>query len=94
MEAGIWIVVPLIFAGLASWLFKLLTKTKKVWPFVVLAVVSVFGYLYIEPTCGCIGIDQILGALLLAVPLNLILFLCGFIVIFGFVRVRRSVGLS
>ena len=88
MEELVWLVIPHIFLGATSWLFWLTTKIKKVWPFVGVAVVSIIGFLFVRPTCCCIGIDQIFGALSLAIPFNVATFLIGFIVAFILVKVK------
>jgi hypothetical protein len=89
MEAAVWFVSPLIFVGATSWFFWLMTRVKMIWPFVGTAALSMLAYLFIKPTCGCIGIDQIFGALVLAASFNFAIFLCVFIVAFVLVKAKR-----
>lgn len=90
MEETVWLIVPIIFFGIASWIFKLATRAKELWPFVVAAAISTLGYLYFRPTCGCIGVDQIVGALILAIPFNFLLFLLGYAVAFVLIKCRKG----
>jgi len=74
MEDLIWLIVPLTFFWVTTRLFERITRIKNRGVFVVATVFSIFEYLFFHPTCGCIGINQIIGAMMLAIPFNLIVF--------------------
>ncbi|QLQ33443.1 MAG: hypothetical protein HZT40_19620 [Candidatus Thiothrix singaporensis] len=61
--------------GVARLVFRQIVKAEKVWLFIGAVILSMWFYLFFRPTCGCIGIDQIMGALMLALPFNLVVFL-------------------
>jgi hypothetical protein len=90
MEVATWLIVPLMFFWVTSQLFRRTTRAKVVWPFVVAVVLSILGYLFVRPTCGCIGIDQIGGALMLAIPFNLVVFSLGYIVAFVILKLKST----
>jgi hypothetical protein len=90
MEEVVWLIVPLVFLPITFLLFKFVTNGKKVlWPFIVAALVSVAIYFFVRPTCGCIGIDQIFGALTLAVPFNFLVFSFCFIAVLVITKIRN-----
>ncbi len=92
MEELVWFVVPFIFFWIASWAFRSTTHSGKVGIFIGAGVLSVLMYLIVRPTCGCIGVDQITGALMLAVPFNFVEFFLAFVSAFvsAFVLVKTK----
>mgnify|MGYP006952619955 CR=1 FL=1 len=90
MELMVWLIVPIIFFVIVSWIFKLVTRSKEQRPFIGATALSMLGYLYFRPTCGCIGVDQIVGAILLAIPFNFLLFLLGYVVALVLIKFRKQ----
>jgi hypothetical protein len=86
LEHIIWVVIPVVFFGVTSRIFKLVTKNTKGWLFVFLVLVSITGYIVFRPRCASVEIDQIICTAKVAISFNFLLFLFGFIVAFVFYK--------